>query len=191
MSVIATEKNKNTLIVDAGGVEGTYATGLKMFTNNQGLFYTGALSNIINMRAAEGDYGVLPIPKYEESQERYFNLTSWNTLSAQLPITVSDTTRAANILDAMGYRSSTMVNDVFYNVFLDEKAMRDEESKGMLDILFATKGYNLDYVASITGFTTILANIAKSGQNNFTSEYAKIENTVQVKVDEFLAAFND
>ena len=36
MSVIATEKNKNTLIVDAGGVEGTYATGLKMFTNNQG-----------------------------------------------------------------------------------------------------------------------------------------------------------
>jgi len=191
MSVIATEKNKHSLIVDGGGVEGTYTTGRNMFTNNQGLFYTGALSNIAVMRDAEGDYGVLPIPKYEESQERYYNLTSWNTLSAQMPITVKDSTRAANILDAMGYYSREMVNDVFYNVFLDEKAIRDEESKGMLDILFATKGYNLDYVASITGFTTILGNIAKSGQNNFTSEYAKIENTVQAKIDDFKAAFND
>ncbi len=191
MSVIATEKNLNSLIVDDGTVAGSYDTGMAMFRESRGLFRSSVLNSAISMRDAEGDFGMLPIPKYDESQDSYYNLVSWNAPATILPTTVSDETRSSIITDALGYRSMVDISDLFFNVFLDEKATRDEESKGMLDIIFETKSYDLDWYAGVSGFTTILGNIAKSGQNNFASEYAKIEESAQAKLDDFVAKFND
>ncbi len=191
MSVIATEKNLHSLICDDGTVSGSYETGDQIFNEGRALFSTGTLKGFVDLRAVEGDYGVLPIPKYEESQDGYYNLVSWNAPALILPATVSDTARSSIISDALAYYSMLNINDLFFNVFLDEKATRDEESKEMLDIIFATKSYDLDWYASVSGFTTLLGNIAKSGQNNFASEYAKIETSAQAKLDEFVAAFND
>ncbi len=191
ISVIATEKNKNTLICDDGTVEGSYETGEKMFHEGRGLFQSSQLRTAVMMRDVEGEYGVLPIPKYDESQDGYYDLVSWNAPTVILPTTATDISRSGVITDAMGYRSMVDVRDIFYNVFLDEKVVRDEESKGMLDIIFASKSYDLDFFADVSGFTSLLNNIALSGQNNFASEYAKIEESAQAKLDDFISKFDD
>jgi len=189
MQVIGTEKNLNSLIADDGNLTGSYETTRNMLKSRQGLYLSGTMSGLKYLRDSEEDFGVLPIPKYEESQDSYYNLVSWNGRAAVMPITVEDPARTALILDAMGYYSMKTVNPVFFNIFLDEKVTRDEESKKMLDIIFDTKTYDIDWYANITGFAALLGNIAKSGQNNFASEYAKIETAVQTKLDDFIAGF--
>nr|MBQ4318495.1 hypothetical protein [Clostridia bacterium] len=191
VSVIATEKNKNSLISDDGNFPDTYAGARALLMADQGLFYTGMMSAITNFRESDRDIGMLPMPKYDETQDSYYNQVSWNVVNPVMPITVSDPERTALILDAMGYYSMMLVNEPFFNVFLDEKAARDEESKDMLDIIFNTKTYDLDWYAGISGFSGILSNIAKSGQNNFASEYAKIEASAKIKLDEFIKGFAD
>jgi len=191
MSVIATEKNKHSLISDDGNFPEQYAGARNLLMANQGLFYTGQMNAISHFRESEVDIGFLPIPKYDESQDSYYNQVSANVVMPSLPITLKDPERSALIVDAMGYYSMELINEQFFNVFLDEKAARDEGSKEMLDLIFKTKTYDIDNYAKITGFSTVLANISKSGQNNFASEYAKIEASAKIKLDEFVKAFDN
>ena len=160
-----------------------------MFKNDQGLFFAGAFGDIADFRDMETDFGVLPIPKYDEIQQDYYSLVTWNVQPASMPISVGDTSRAALILEALAYESSLGLTDAFYDVYLIDKLARDDDTVKMFDILFASKTFDLDWYAKITGFLGILNTIGQSGVNNFTSEYAKIETQAQVKLDEFLGAF--
>jgi hypothetical protein len=44
----------------------------KMFSNGQGLFYSEIMAHVRNLRSMEADFGLLPAPKYDEAQEKYF-----------------------------------------------------------------------------------------------------------------------
>ncbi len=187
--VIGTEKKTHSLVCDDGTLKGDYDTGKAMFNNNQGLFGAGQLRGMTQMRDVESDYGALPIPKYTEAQDGYYNLVSWNDLPPAMPITVSDGHRTALILEALAYESYNSVTDLFFNVFLDEKAMRDEESKQMLDIIFDSKTYDLDWYATVTGLSDVLGNIGRTGSNTFVSDYAAIETSANAKLQEFVEKF--
>lgn len=188
--VIGTQNRINTMISDNGKLTGDYTTAKNMFKNNQGLFFAGSFGDIAAYRDMETDFGVLPIPKYDDLQESYYSLVTWNVQPASMPISVQDTARAALILEALAYESSLGLTDAFYDVYLGDKLARDEETIKMFDIIFASKTFDLDWYAKISGFLDILNNIGKSGVNNFTSEYAKIESQAQVKLNDFLSNFN-
>ena len=48
------------------------AVGKNMFMEDRALFYGEVLSYIINVRAMETAFGVLPLPKYNEQQDHYY-----------------------------------------------------------------------------------------------------------------------
>ena len=187
--VIGTEKNYS-LIADDGKLTGSYDTTNGMFINDQGLFYAGSFGDITRYRVMQSDYGVLPIPKYEEIQDSYYCLVTWGTMPATMPISVKDPNRTALILEALAYESSLGLTDAFYEVFLVDKLARDNETKTMFDIIFASKTFDLDWYAGISGFLSILNTIGQTGRNNFASENAKIESQAQIRLDEFLSKFN-
>ena len=163
----------------------------KSFQNGQVLFLGSMplLSAADDFRFMSDDFGLLPIPKYDESQDGYHCSMHAHVESLAIPVTCPDSERTALILEALCYDSHNNLNGELYNMFFDEKATRDEESKDMLNIIFKSKIYPIDYIANITGLGGIFSNLSDKNSANFVSEYAKIAESAQVKLDDFIAGY--
>ncbi|MCL1793843.1 MAG: hypothetical protein FWG34_08230 [Oscillospiraceae bacterium] len=106
-----------------------------MFENSRAFMMGGELKAANSIRAMEGVFGILPMPKYDEIQSRYCTaLTVWAP-ALVVPATNGDIERAGTIMDAMAYLSAKEVTPVFFNSTVSQKQLRNEESIEMLQII--------------------------------------------------------
>ncbi|MBQ2708929.1 MAG: hypothetical protein IJF67_11745, partial [Clostridia bacterium] len=150
------------------------------FVEGRVLFFNETLSNIKKLRDMEQDFGILPAPKYDEAQERYYNLGG-NPYFMLVPITTEDVERTGVIIEAMAYESLGRIDTAFYDIYLQGKLMRDEDSPKMLDLIFST----LDYFLPIARSTVNSGTTSRvwSGDLAFASYFAEINATVQAEID--------
>ena len=160
-----------------------------MFMDNHCLFYSGCFRELTHYRDMKVDFGILPMPKYDEAQESYHNLVTFHVDVGTLPITVTDPERSALILSAMSYESMLTLNPCFYDVFLDEKLARDEESKGMIDLILDTKVYDMDWTAQVSTLGKIMEKLSVERSDDFTSRWASARSTADANLEKFLTAF--
>ncbi len=110
---------------------------LKMFENNQALFYTEVMLHIETMRGYEVDFGIIPTPKLDDAQDGYAHfLDSFCTVFYALPVTHADPSSAAYLLEVIAYASHFDITPAYYDICLKSKYSRDEESSKMLDVIF-------------------------------------------------------
>lgn len=163
----------------------------KMFQENRVLFRTGTFSGTMYLRNMKTDFGVLPIPKHSEEQDGYYCMVSFTCAPLAMPTTVQNQHAAALVTEAMAYESMFVLTPAFYEVFLGEKILRDEQSREMIDILLDSKVYSLDCFASITGMVDQINSMVKSRKNNIASAIASVEKSAQKKLDKFVDKFED
>ncbi len=187
---LATEKDIVTMaedgIITNADYENVYYHMEALFAADLALFHSGTFDDLTRMRSYEADYGIIPLPRFDEEQDKYYHSVSWLGVQLVIPATVRDTGMVGTVLENMGRESAETLNPVFYEFFMSEKLTRDEESKAMLDIIFSTKYYDLDDFANLSGLSGIIVRIAKSKQNTFASDWAVAEAKAAVKLAEFL-----
>ncbi len=190
--------DKNSVIIMDDGThanqlttETVWTEATKIFSENRALFRTGTFGDTVDLRDMKTDFGVLPIPKYDESQEEYYCMVHVDSSPLVIPTTVPDLHKTALLTEAMGYESMFTLTPSFYEVFLDEKILRDEQSKEMIDILFDSKIYSIDYMCGITGLSGTIQNIITSGKDNLASKTASIQKAAQKKLDKYMQKFAD
>ena len=109
------------------------------FTAGQTLFQAEVLLLIEALRGSEVNIGIIPAPKYNEAQENYIHYLDAHCLNLySVPVTVSAPDFSAFALEAMAQKSVTTLTPAFYDICLNGKYVRDEESSEMLDIIFAS-----------------------------------------------------
>ncbi len=188
---------KSVIIMDDGThasqltTETVWTEATKIFSENRALFRTGTFGDTVDLRDMKTDFGVLPIPKYDESQEEYYCMVHNDSAPLIIPTTVPELHKTALITEAIGYESMFILKPSFYEVFLDEKILRDEQSKKMIDILFDSKIYSLDYMCGITGLAGTISTIVQSGKDNLASKTASIQKSAQKKLDKYMQKFAD
>jgi len=109
----------------------------KNFIEGRVLFSMAAMVRVTHFRTMELDFGVLPIPKYEETQEKYrcsLSVTCADYIA--LPATIRNAERTGIIIEALSCESMYTLTPAYYDITLNGKAIRDEESSEMLDIIF-------------------------------------------------------
>lgn len=116
-----------------------------MFMADQGLFFTSTLSAAQGMREMESDFGIIPYPKANEQQEKYYTTSRDGRSMFVIPIDVPDAAFSGMITEALAIAGKLNVIPVYYDKVLKHKAARDEESGRMLDIL--RDGLVLDFAA--------------------------------------------
>lgn len=84
------------------------------------------------------DYGVLPLPKYDEKQKNYKAL-SWSH-NLMIPST-ADPEMSGMVSEWMSYYGNKLVRPKFYDSLLSVRFAQDEETIDMLDLIWA----NIDY----------------------------------------------
>lgn len=156
---------------------------IKLFRDNQLLFMDASFYYVQQLRSMETDFGIIPYPKYDENQDRYYSRVSYYNAPI-VPVTNQNLELTGAVLEYFNYASSQTVIPAYYDVVLYGKVIRDEESRDMLDIIFDSRVVDI-------GDTTLCGAIRdgiffgmfNSEDNNLAS---KIPN-MQTVVDEFVS----
>ncbi|MBQ8578356.1 MAG: extracellular solute-binding protein [Clostridia bacterium] len=122
-------------------------------------------------RSMDTDFGVLPYPKFDESQETYYTLAEEFSRMLAVPVT-ADTEFVGTMLEVLAAESVSTVSPAFYDVCLEGKSVRDEESAAVLDILFANKVFDYGLVADVAGFRSMMINLEKKDSTDVASSFA-------------------
>jgi hypothetical protein len=162
------------------------------FVSNKILFREGAMHDAPTLRDMDTDFGILPMPKYNEEQERYYHTNSvYNAAMMCIPVSASDPASVSFIVEAMAYESLYMLNPVYYEVVLQGKTFRDTESEEMLDIIFASKTFDIGAAFNWGGLQGVFTSVCYSVNNNFASRYAAIEKSVAADMEKTIEKFGN
>ena len=116
---------------------------LSMFANDRALFMTGELKSAMEERDMVSDFGILPFPKLEESDNYRTLVNGCATALLCVPVTNKDLDRTGVILDALSYESNESVLPVYYDVTVSQKGLRNDDSIEMLEIIKETRSCEL------------------------------------------------
>ena len=112
---------------------------LDLFVDNRLMFYNQMIGYCTNqkMRAMEGDFFIIPNPKFNEEQENYVAMQYDGIPLYGIPITVAldRVSMIGAALEAMCSMSSSMVLPVYYDDALKNKYSRDPETAEMIDLI--------------------------------------------------------
>ncbi len=159
-----------------------------IFDSGRALFTMISLNEVKQKREIDIDFGILPFPKYDENQERYIS-NNWAGLMV-VPLDAKDVGMTGAVAEFMGWESSKTVVPVYYDVLLNTKFSRDEESRVMLDIIFSNSAYDIGMCYSNFNrlFYTMLY-MMNEKTTDFASYYAKEEKAVQADYDKAFASY--
>jgi hypothetical protein len=150
------------------------------FAGGRSLFYMGQVQNAKMFRIEDVDFGILPIPKYEESQLEYLSpVTTYGANSIAVPKIASDVDRTGIIIEALSCESKYTVQPAYYESTLKGKTAKDEESSDMLDIMFSNRIFDLGYMYNWGSAYTVISNLTTANTINVASQLKGIDKTVQ------------
>ncbi len=154
------------------------------------MFVTFALVDINGLRDAEFEFGILPYPLYDETQQEYNNLISTGLVSStSIPNTCDNTELVGVTLEAMAYYSTTTLTPAYYDNALKTRYVRDEESGEMLDIIFATRVYDLGFIFNWGNAGSMVTNMFTGKQTEYASNWQKIEKAVKKTMEKAMEQF--
>ena len=145
---------------------------LHMFINNQGLFYLECAGYINSLRNMSDDFGVLPLPKYSEEQERYATYVNPVASTMVVPVGPKNYDDLSKAIETMAILSSESVIPTYYELVLKRKTIRDEESAQMLDIIFSNRIYDLACFYEQIGLMHIFQGAVNAKTNSYSSKYS-------------------
>ena len=163
-------------------------TAWNMFMSNQALFYYGELHSAEDMRASEYNFGILPMPLYDEYQDGYHHTVNPNVAAVLvIPLTNEDAERTSYIIDSLGAASKNILTPAYYDINLKGVVSRDDESQVSLDIIIATLRYDMGYLyIGETG--AMLRDLCNQRSDAFASAWASKESSMQTTIDDIVEA---
>ncbi len=107
-----------------------------IFTNNRSLFVLGRfVDSELTYRDMEADFGFLPMPKWDETQESYNNTICGSESTFGIPVNSSRTNVLGAVMEVMAYESYKSVTPAYYESALKVKYTRDDVASQMIDII--------------------------------------------------------
>ena len=159
-----------------------------VFKADKCLFSLGLVKAVNTLRNMSSDYGVLPIPKYDEDQKDYSSLVWMHHDSVLgIPTAVQQTEAVSVALEYMSYLSYYEVYGPFYDTIILGRSARDEQSKRMLEKVFETRAFDpgqywlSDAMHGDKGFLTV----CETNTRNIASLWASLEEKTYTAIDAF------
>lgn len=116
---------------------------MDIMKNHETVFTTWMLSGIDYLRDMEDDFGIIPMPKLNETQETYTSYIHDGSSAFTIPVTTQNTDVTAAFLEAMSAESYRVVTPAYFETAIKSKYSRDSETSQMLDLIVS--GVYLDY----------------------------------------------
>lgn len=167
----------------------------KGFQDGHSMFYIQLMYTTMMLRKGDLDFGILPTPKYDETQDKYYSYIHNKSSYTAVPKINSDLEKTGILLEDMAYYSYKIVRPDFFDIMLDGKVARDEESTKMLDYVYENTYVCLLQPLGGTGLTTDTTMrsfiTGKTGSKNLASTLQKSEASWNRSLGKLIDAFED
>ena len=166
----------------------------QLFEQGYGLFFWMRLDEVTNMRASDADFGILPIPKYEESQDKYYSMVSrYITGLPSIPITLTGEKldEVGLVLEALSAESYYTLIPEYIETSLKTKNSRDAESADMLDIIINNRVFDPMHIYNFGGFSSDYLSLGDTADKNIASWLKSKQKLVQKTIDRTVQNIED
>lgn len=130
------------------------------------------------MRDMKDEFGVVPMPKFDEAQKDYRTLLHDQFTVVSIPTTVRGDrlTEVSAVMEAMASTSYKVVKPAYYETALRTKYVNDPDSAEMMDII--TQNVYIDagiiYTAFLSSFHDSFRGIIQTKKNTVASSYKSV-----------------
>ena len=169
-----------------GGVY--YRVGIDLMERNQTMFVIGMVSWVQDIIANSDAYpAVLPLPKYDENQEKYHTLlqhTHANIIS--IPAILSDEKLELTgvVLEAMSAYSHEHVLPEYINRIVKSRYAVDVDTVEMLDVVFSSVTHDFGVIYNWGNMVSILnTDLFNKNSDGFASAYAAKEKVIRKNIE--------
>jgi len=161
------------------------------FREDRALFYIAGLLTYTLLRDMESEFGMVPLPKFDSAQESYYTTYNPNNASAlSIPITNARLAQTGLVVEALAAESMYTLTPAYYEVALERKYMRDEESKEMLDIILSSRMFDLNIVYNWGGSYDIFERLTQRQSRDFASEFERIQERAAAEIQRTIDTFD-
>ena len=165
------------------------ATVHKAFIEGRELFYMCGLINVASFRQMQDEFGILPIPMFYESQDEYHHTVSCgNSTVMYIPRNAANVEDLGLVITAIAEQSRHFVTPAYYDVQLKYRDSRDDESGEMLDIIFASRTFD---VGMVYNWGNILNCFYDLNPGTITSRFESISSAAETAMNDMILAFEE
>ncbi len=184
-------QNVCTKIATLTSAEGLYKAKdeVALFMADRALMIGAEIKAAANqMRDMQSEFGMLPLPKFNEAQEDYVTNMYWGTHMVSIPVTCKDVDRAAIVIDTLNYEAAEKLLPVYYDR-VSYKGLRDQDSIDMLEIIRSTRYYNwgLSY-GWLDSIEPTVHEMLVGGNGNVAALASSASKVVQRLIDKTMSA---
>ncbi len=159
------------------------------FGNGQVLFGSQVLLKLQVLREYDTDFGILPFPKFDETQKSYYS-SVWNGLLC-VPVSVNDAAFSGHVMEVLNAVSAEVLSPVYFKRLLESKFSQDAASGEMLELIFDSLvydfGFCFDNRVNLFAFASQrliagdlnLASFAEANRNVYAAHYQQILDAAQ------------
>ena len=121
---------------------------LPRFVSGEFVFVTSQMSVLMSdeLRNCEYEYGVLPLPKYDEAQSNYYTLVDGGADILTVPTTAQNLEMIGAAVEIMSAYSYNYLVPTYIDIGLEQKGTRDEESVQMLHLILDSRVMDFGYL---------------------------------------------
>lgn len=166
---------KNYVVLDVfklfGQATESQTKGVEIFTAGHALFAQTYISNLVRLGDMEDDYGLVPYPKWTESQNQYYCGMDGSRIA--VPCTGSaDLERVCVIKEYLSVESLNINYPAYYEVSLKNRYVRDQESIRMMEIVTNGTTYDVGAAMDYNAVRGPWMNCLQKGDTSFASAVA-------------------
>lgn len=158
-------------------------TAIGMFADGQLLFRAGEHLCFPHLRDTELNYGIIPLPKFDETQESYYTpVGSWDAAYVCIPTSTEDETRTSTIIERAAYISSQIVTPAYYQRTLEGKYVRDEDSAEMITLEIKNRMYDIGLMYDFGGLSSGITNLSTAYRTQFASMLREVQSAAEKQI---------
>lgn len=162
------------------------------FINGNALFMPDSFSLATSgLRDSDTDYGIIPMPKWDEAQKEYYTMVDGAHDVLGVPATVSDPDFVGTITEALNAESYKRTIPVFYDIVLKTKGSRDEESVAIIDTISANRIFDFGYVYGGWGAAFWPQTLMQNKNADISSYYEKNHKTFDKYMQKVFTFFEE
>ena len=155
------------------------------FTQDHSLFLIDVLGTTRDLRSMESDYGILPLPKYDESQKDYISSAYNGSAILFVPVVNAGASDIGPILDMLGAYSYRDLKPAYYEININAKSARDEDSIRMMEIMTSNITFDMGLVCSLGDMNAAYQNTVLKN-TDLLSDFAKIEPKITSAIEKLV-----
>ncbi len=144
------------------------------------LFMPGSMDMTHEFVEMKDDYGVLPNPLMNSSQESYYHFVDTNAPMFSVPVQGERIETVGRILEFLAYKSEEYLLPAFFETTIKSKRMPDTMDYKMLDIVKNSIKYEWTELYGLTVTNSVMSKMMTSG--SFKSVYNRFASKVKAEI---------